>query len=195
MGIVSRAGDLFYAFRFLRMLTTSWDNTKAFQYGIIDDKGKVLKKAKTLSTPAEKSAYTVFHRLVFNIKRLLQKAPGGGSKLATYAAALFLIKEHTGLTEKEIQKVMSDILTADEMEELEESAWFQEDDKLRPGTYSLTEDICSPVTGEVIALEKSKVKIEEYLEPIDRLFNQNIYKVNHPLTNQELYITNREIKR
>ena len=74
----------------------------------------------------------------------------------------------------------------EEMEELEESAWFQEDDKLRPGTYSLTEDICSPVTGEIIALEKSKVKIEEYLEPIDRLFNQNIYKVNHPLTNQEL---------
>jgi len=195
MGIISRAGDLFYAFRFLRMLTTSWEDTKAFSYGIIDDKGKVLKKAKTLKTPAEKSAYTVFHRLVFNVKRLLQKAPGGGSKLASYAAALFLIKENTDLTEEDIYKVMSEILDADEMEELEESKWFQDGDYLRPGTYILTQDIASPITGEVIALEKSKIKIIEDLKPVDKLFSQNIYKVRHPLTNQEIYITNREIKR
>lgn len=193
MALLTRAGDLFYAFRFLRMLTTSWEDTKAFSYGIIDDKGKVLKKAKTLKTPAEKAAYTVFHRLVFNIKRLLQKAPGGGSKLASYAAALFLIKEQTGMTEEDIQKVMSELL--DSAEELEESKWFQEDDKLRPGTYSLTDDICSPVTGEVIALEKSKIKVDNFLEPVDRLFEQNIYKVKHALTGQEIYITNREIKR
>lgn len=193
MALLSRAGDLFYAFRFLRMLTTSWEDTKAFSYGIIDDKGKVLKKAKTLKTPAEKSAYTVFHRLVFNIKRLLQKAPGGGSKLASYAAALFLIKEQTGMTEQDIEKAMAQFL--DSAEELEESKWFQEDNKLRPGTYILTDDICSPVTGEVIALEKSKVKVNEFLEPVDRLFEQNIYKVKHALTGQEIYITNREIKR
>ncbi len=193
MALLSRAGDLFYAFRFLRMLTTSWEDTKAFSYGIIDDKGKVLKKAKTLKTPAEKAAYTVFHRLVFNIKRLLQKAPGGGSKLASYAAALFLIKEQTDMTEEDIQKVMSKLL--DSAEELEESKWFQEDNKLRPGTYILTDDICSPVTGEIIALEKSKIKVDNFLEPVDRLFEQNIYKVKHALTGQEIYITNREIKR
>ena len=175
------------------MLTTSWEDTKAFSYGIIDDKGKVLKKAKTLKTPAEKAAYTVFHRLVFNIKRLLQKAPGGGSKLAQYATALFLIKEHTGMTEDDLIQAMSEIL--DSTEELEESKWFQEDDKLRPGTYSLTEDIASPETGEIIALERSKVVVNEFLSPVDRLFNQNIYKVKHALTGQEIYITNREIKR
>ena len=193
MALLSRAGDIFYAFRFLRLLTTSWGDTKAYTYGIIDDKGKVLKKAKTLKTPAEKAAYTVFHRLVFNIKRLLQKAPGGGSKLAQYATALFLIKEHTGMTEDDLLQAMSEIL--DSTEELEESKWFQEDDKLRPGTYSLTEDIASPETGEIIALEKSKVVVNEFLKPVDRLFNQNIYKVKHALTGQEIYITNREIKR
>ena len=193
MALLSRAGDIFYAFRFLRLLTTSWKDTKAYSYGIIDDKGKVLKKARTLKTPAEKSAYTVFHRLVFNIKRLLQKAPGGGSKLATYATALFLIKEHTGMTEDDLIQAMSEIL--DSTEELEESKWFQEDNKLRPGTYSLTEDIASPETGEIIALEKSKVVVNEFTKPVDRLFNQNIYKVKHALTGQEIYITNREIKR
>ena len=193
MALLSRAGDIFYAFRFLRMLTTSWEDTKAYTYGIIDDKGKVLRKAKTLKLPAEKAAYTVFHRLVFNIKRLLQKAPGGGSKLASYAAALFLIKEQTGMTEEDIKKAMSQFL--DSAEELEEAKWFQEDNKLRPGTYILTDDICSPVTGEVIALEKSKIRVDNFLEPVDRLFEQNIYKVKHALTGKEIYITNREIKR
>ena len=97
------------------------------------------------------------------------------------------------MTEDDLLQAMSEIL--DSTEELEESKWFQEDDKLRPGTYSLTEDIASPETGEIIALEKSKVVVNEFLNPVDRLFNQNIYKVKHALTGQEIYITNREIKR
>ena len=31
--------------------------------------------------------------MIFNLKRLIQKLPGGSSKLGSYAAALFLIKE------------------------------------------------------------------------------------------------------
>ena len=90
--VVSRTADLFYAFRFLKMLVTPWDKMPAYELELIDDKGKVIKKPKTNE---EKSAYTVFHRLVFNIKRLLSKLPFGQTKLASYATALFLIKEHT----------------------------------------------------------------------------------------------------
>tara|TARA_B100000902_G_C27025525_1_gene771793 strand:- start:111 stop:698 length:588 start_codon:yes stop_codon:yes gene_type:complete len=195
MAIISRAGDFFYALRFLRLLTTPFNKTKAFELGIIDANGKVLRKSKTLKDNDEKSAYTVFHRLVFNIKRLLGKAPGGKSALASYAAALFLIKEQTGMSEKALMKAMAKVLEADQLEELEESAWFQEDNRLNPGTYILTEDICSPITGEPLAMAKSKIKVDNQIEPIDRLFEQNIYKVKHQLTNQEIYITNREIKR
>ena len=195
MGIVSRTGDLFYAFRFLRMLTTPWDKMKAFELGIVDENGKVLKKAKSLTTSEEKAAYTVFHRLVFNLKRLLSKLPFGKTKLASYAAALFLIKEHTGMTEDQIRKVMSKVLDTDELDSLEESTWFQEDNKLKPGTYSLVEDLCSPITGEVIALAKSKVKVTEFKEPVDKVFNQNVYEVLHCSTQQIVYITNRDIKR
>lgn len=195
MGIVSRTGDLFYAFRFLRMLTTPWDKMKAFELGIVDENGKVLKKAKELTTSEEKAAYTVFHRLVFNLKRLLSKLPFGKTKLASYAAALFLIKEHTGMTEDQIRKVMSKVLDTDELDSLEESTWFQEDNKLKPGTYSLVEDLCSPITGEVIALAKSKVKVTEFKEPVDKVFNQNVYEVLHCSTQQIVYITNRDIKR
>ena len=78
-GLISRTADLFYAFRFLKLLTTSWNKMSAFELGIIDDSGKVIKKPKTNE---EKSAYTIFHRLVFNIKRLMSKLPFGKTKLA-----------------------------------------------------------------------------------------------------------------
>ncbi|NND23839.1 MAG: hypothetical protein HKN86_04015 [Acidimicrobiia bacterium] len=193
MGLISRTGDLFYAFRFLRTLTTPWEKMKAHELGIIDETGKVLKKAKELTSPEEKSAYTVFHRLVFNIKRLLNKLPFGKSKLASYAAALFLIKENTGLTEEEIRKVMSEVL--DDMEELEEATWFQEDDKLKPGKYKLTQEIVAPSTGEPIAQPNDIIEVNEFLEPVTRLFEQNIYEVTHSKTGLKIYITNGEIKR
>ena len=193
MGLISRTGDLFYAFRFLRTLTKQWNQMEAFELGIIDENGKVLKKAKELTTPEEKSAYTVFHRLVFNIKRLLNKLPFGKSKLASYAAALFLIKENTGLTEEEIRKVMSEVL--DDMEELEEATWFQEDDKLKPGKYKLTQEIVAPATGEPIAQPNDIIEVNEFLEPVTRLFEQNIYEVTHSKTGLKIYITNGEIKR
>ena len=68
MGLLSRAGDLVYTLRFLRLLTTPFDKTTAFELGLIDEKGKKLKKPETKD---EKGAYNTFHRLVFNIKKLI----------------------------------------------------------------------------------------------------------------------------
>ena len=56
-------------------------------------KGKLLRKTNTLKTKDERDSFTIFHRLIFNLKRLIEKIPGGSSKLGTYAAGLFLIKE------------------------------------------------------------------------------------------------------
>ena len=105
-GVVSRTADLFYAFRFLKMLVTPWDKLPAYELELIDANGKLIKKPKTNE---EKSAYTVFHRLVFNIKRLLNKLPFGQSKLASYATALFLIKEHTGIPEAKLREILEEI--------------------------------------------------------------------------------------
>ena len=46
MGILARAGDLVYTFRFLRLLTTAWKDTTAFKLGLIDENGKRIKDAK-----------------------------------------------------------------------------------------------------------------------------------------------------
>ena len=91
--MASRAFDTFITYKIISNLVTDWDDFPAFDHGIIDKNGKLLRKSSTLKTSDEKNSYTLFHRIIFNLKRLLQKLPGGKSKLASYAAGLFLIKE------------------------------------------------------------------------------------------------------
>lgn len=197
MGAISRTADLFYAFRFLKLLVSSWDNTEAYKLGIIDDKGKLLKKAQDRKTPQEKSAYTVFHRLVFNVKRLLNKLPFGQTKLASYASALFLIKENTDLTDQEIRDVLNDVFEdLEETIDISESAqWFDKNNKLAPGTYTLVQEIASPQTGEVIAHINTKVRANDFIEAYGNIFGLNIYQVEHILTKQKILVTSTDLKR
>ena len=91
--MASRAFDTFITYRIISTLVTDWENQPAFEHGIIDKKGKLLRKYNTLKTKEEKDSYTLFTRLIFNLKRIIQKLPGGSSKLGSYVAGLFLIKE------------------------------------------------------------------------------------------------------
>ena len=102
MALVSRAADLYYTYRFIKVLTTPWEDTEAYELGLIDDNGKSLRKAKTSD---EKDAYTIFFRLAFNFKRILEKLPFGKSRISSYAAALFLLREETGMSEDEIKDI------------------------------------------------------------------------------------------
>ena len=83
--------DLFVTYRFIRLLTTPFEKTDAFKMGIIDKNGN--RTDKKLYKIDEKNAYTILHKLVFNIKKLFQKVPGLRTKVGTYAAALFLLKD------------------------------------------------------------------------------------------------------
>ena len=196
MGIISRTGDLFYAFRFLKLLVTPFEKTQAFELGIIDKEGKILKKAIDRTTPDEKSAYTVFHRLVFNLKRIMAKAPGGKSVVARYGAALFLIKEHTGMSDSKLLKTLEKALDTPFENELNENYWYQDiEARLMPGNYVLTEDIASPNTGELIAKRNERVIVDDFKSPIGSISNINIYRVKHSKTNQDIYISNRDISR
>jgi hypothetical protein len=75
------------------MLVTNFEDTEAFKLGIIDKKGKNLRKTSTLVTTQEREAYTYLHRLVFNMKKIINKIPSGESKLKSLIAALWLVKE------------------------------------------------------------------------------------------------------
>jgi len=90
----------------LKKLVTPFEKTKAFELGIIDEKGKILKRRRDLETSEEKDAYNLSDTLIWNIKKLMGKIPGGKSRIASYAAALYLIKEQSDgykVTEEELE--------------------------------------------------------------------------------------------
>jgi hypothetical protein len=89
---MSRAIDLIITYRVVKMLVTPFEKTEAFKRGIIDADGKVLRKFKTIKG-IERKHYTMLHRFVFNLKRILKKV-GLGSRLGSFGVALaLLIKE------------------------------------------------------------------------------------------------------
>jgi len=91
---MSRIVDNLIAYRILKMLVTNFQDTEAFKLGIIDAKGKNIRKANTLQTSKERDAYTYLNRLVFNVKKIINRLPGGENKMKSLVAALWLVKEH-----------------------------------------------------------------------------------------------------
>jgi hypothetical protein len=90
--------DYFLVYQFIRRLATPFNEWEAFKLGIIDERGNVLRKRRDLKTSDEKRAFGVYDVMILNLKKLLEKAPGGQSRLASYAAALFLIREWKAFT-------------------------------------------------------------------------------------------------
>ena len=79
--------DTYITYRIVTTLVKKWEEQDAYQYGIIDKKGKVLIKYKELKDRKAKDSYTVLIRFIFNMKRLMEKIPGGKSKISSYAIA------------------------------------------------------------------------------------------------------------
>ena len=93
--------DTYLVYKIITILVTPWHKQDAFKHGIIDKNGKVLRKYRSLDTSGEKRSYTILHRFVFNLKRLLNKVPGGRSKFGSYAAAAVLLLKEENEDEKE----------------------------------------------------------------------------------------------
>lgn len=87
----ARFVDGLITYRILKMLVTPFKETEAFRLGIIDEKGKLIKKK--LETQEELDNYTLLHRLVFRMKRIIERIPTENKKLTSIAAALALIRE------------------------------------------------------------------------------------------------------
>ena len=129
MSLLSQAADAAYTYRFISLLVTPWEKTKAFELGLIDKNGKKVKKP---SNGEERSAYTFFHRLVFNVKRLLSVAPGGKTRIASFAAALVLLREdfdvdvdrvllEMDLSKKDRKKIKKAVEDCSKKKEMDES--------------------------------------------------------------------------
>ena len=195
MGLVSRTADLYYTFKFLKLLVTPWKETDAYKLGIVDENGKVLRRAATLTSDRDKSAYTYFHRLVFNIKRLLEKVPFGKSRIASYAAALYLIKEETGLSDKRIKWIFENMDVKVDMV-LKENTWFLDrDGRLQPGVYRLTNDAPIASTGEFRAHAGSMVEVRRPTAPTGDAVGVPVFSVFHKDTQQHVIVSTDDINR
>jgi hypothetical protein len=91
--MASRAVDLLITYRVIKLLVTPFEKQEAFKQGIIDKDGNVLKKYNTLTATKDKQSYTILHRFVFNLKRILKRVGLGGT-FGSFAVALgLLLKE------------------------------------------------------------------------------------------------------
>lgn len=187
MSFLSRTADTFYAFRFLRLLTTPWESTGAFKAGIVDKNGVVIKKPETSE---EKSVYNYFHRLVFNVKRLLNKIPFGKSTIASYLTALYLIKEETGLNDEILLKHLSEITS----QTLEFDITEETNQILPEGCYQLKHDLAMPKTGELLARCGSFVLAENNLLPVGNIFGFPQYEVLHMKTNKIILVNLKDLE-
>ena len=194
-----QAIDLFVAYRFLRILTTTWEDQEAFKLGIIDKNGKLLRKANTLTTAEEKKAFTLLHRLVFNLKRILNKIPVVRSKLGTYATALYLLKQHfENQVEEEdtIEKAFTGWLKDNgylTQEELDEAV-IGIGQTLPKGSYRLTQDIFAGNQGDIRGKAGDIVVAFAETSPTDSVMGQNIFKVVHQKSKEEIYVALEDLK-
>jgi hypothetical protein len=197
---MGRAIDLFVTYRFIRLLTTPFVKTDAYKLGIIDENGNRI-AGKKLYKQTEQSAYTVLHKLVFNIKKIFGKVPGLRSKVGTYAAALFLLKdtfkehvEDPQVFEKEFLKYLQENNIELDNTIVEEVTL--DNGKLSKGIYVLTQDVI--VTGEdeedFDALQGDEVEAFEDTPPADTILGVDVFPVIHNKTKQKIFVSSEDIK-
>ena len=177
---MSRVIDAVIAYRVLKLLVTPFNRTKAFELGIIDEKGKVLKKSRDIKNAEERNAYTLLIRFVFNLKKLLAKIGIRGPLGSAAAAAFAFFKEEYG-NNVEVEKVIYNHLK-------EQGFEFQIDENygepLTEGTYKVKHDIYNS-EGEVVININESV---EFKETTDTIMGYDVFKYNGVyLTTEDLY--------
>ena len=191
---MSRAVDLFVTYRFLKLLVTPWNKQEAFKLGIIDKNGKALKKARDLGLESERAAFTLLHRLVFNCKRIMSKIPFVRSQLGTYAAALFLLKEHyniENLPEAEVTKYLLENKLIDLNDNISEEV-IGFGNMLPAGEYKLKDQVTAD-DDEIDAQKGDVVTALEDTPPSDRILGVDIFPVIHQKSNKKIYVSLEDI--
>jgi len=152
-----------------------------------------------LRTSEEKNSYTILHKLVFNIKKIFGKVPGLRTKLGTYAAALFLLKDtfkesvdDPDMFEKEFMKYLKEEGYEIDDSISEEVIGFGE--VLPKGEYVLVNDILNSEEEELTAKLGDKVIAFEDEAPVDTVLGIEIFPVIHMKTKEKIYVSLEDIK-
>ena len=202
---MGRAIDLFVTYRFIKILVTPFEKQEAYKLGVIDKNGNRIlipgtNKPTILNTIAEKNSYTVLHKLVFNIKKIFSKVPGLRTKLGSYAAALFLLKDtfkenvDPEMWEKQLMKYIKE--NNIELDNTISEEVTLDDGKLPKGIYKLVNDITFDVEDAESpdALEGDEVQVFEPVAPTDTVLGVEIFPVIHIPTQTKIFVSAEDIK-
>lgn len=184
MGVV----DTVIVFRILKMLTRKWEEMDAFKFGLIDDNGKRIKNVKPKGSE-QKNSYTLLHRLVFNLKRVLELLPFGRTRLASYAASLALLKENFNIDGESLERhfyqylkendLVLDLLEGhDNMNNLQKGLQYE----LRQSVWN--EEDCIGTRGDQV----------QVLGRTDNVMGVDIYRVYNITQDQSMLITGHDVK-
>ena len=158
--MASRAIDLLITYRIMKLLVTPFNKQEAFKYGIIDKQGKVLRPFRTIQKTAEKQSYTILHRFVFNLKRILQKV-GLGGRLGTFAIALATLIRENKEFEQHQSLIESTVIKYLKKEKLYEEL-LQEEGHI-VGNKQITEQPINTCFGiDLYQIENNLVEEKEY---------------------------------
>ena len=180
--------DTVIVFRILKMMTRKWEEMDAFKFGLIDNNGKRIKSKKP-KTSEEKNSFTLLHRLVFNLKRVLELLPFGRTRLASYAASLALLKEHFNIDGESLERhfyqylkendLVLDLLEGhDNMNNLEKG----KDYELRQSVWNEEDNV---------GYRGDRVQV---LGKTDNVMGVDIYRVYNYNQDQSMLITGHDIK-
>ena len=201
---MGRAIDLFVTYRFIKILVTPFEKQEAYKLGVIDKDGNRILQPGTnvptiLNTIKEKNSYTVLHKLVFNIKKIFAKVPGLRTKLGSYAAALFLLKDtfkedvDPKMWEQEFMKYLKE--NNIELDNTISEEVTLDDGKLPKGIYKLANDITfdKEDADSPDALEGDEVQVFEPVAPTDTVLGGEIFPVIHIPTQSKIFVSAEDI--
>ena len=180
--------DTVIVFRILKMMTRKWEEMDAYKFGLIDDNGKRIKSNKP-KTSEEKNSFTLLHRLVFNLKRVLELLPFGRTRLASYAASLALLKENFNIDGESLERhfyqylkennLVLDLLEGhDNMNNLQKGKQYE----LRQSVWNEEDNI--GYRGDQV----------QVLGKTDNVMGVDIYRVYNITQDQSMLITGHDIK-
>lgn len=96
--------DIYLVYRILRRLTQPFTEWEAYKLGVIDAEGNILKKSNDRLKLDERDSFTKFDLLILKMKKILGTLPMGKTRLASYAAALWFLKEEKNLTVENLEE-------------------------------------------------------------------------------------------
>ncbi len=191
--------NIIVAYQFIKLLTTPWKKTTAYKLGVIDDTGKVIKK-KADRTSEDRAAFNVFHVLTFNIKKLIEKFPFGKTRLASFAAALYLLKEQAKdaggdakAMEAKLLDHLEELLQNESILECVNTNIMEDYNDPQPGTYQVLHELHSESfelnEGDEVTLTQKDINT-----PLGECLGILIYEATQTSTGNKVVISHANLQ-